>query len=1831
MKKNLFIFYLLVLYSSSYSLRESDSLVEMAKLAEEDNITEEIQINIKYNTAVYIGNTYNFYFETDYNDTILNIFNNSDIEEKTSFITQIYYSSTNYDVACHLWNPVNQNFKLFCQLLEKRWTYYPNIYLKKGEFTYGKYKINIIPPPSSKKFTLNQLKPVIPFLYSDEQVINMDNDRDIYELKFKMKEYDNQLLFLYSNEFKLYLDKCSKDDNYLICKITKEEIEEILEYNNQKFDIYSFTESYPLFLYRIDLINNITINDNIIKKQNIYVEITKLAQKTIIGTDFVTYETNVTSTSNFISGKFNIQKKYGSLLTPNYDNCYFKKTLNSPLLFLCQKIFLKDYLGEIREETILNNSSIKYDFYIQPVKNYEKMIFDGYFVTAFFVFPKLLDFNSNEELIINYMMKGILFLNNLRLNADSNNLNCSSRDIHLKCSVNRKHFENLKSGYYYTYHFSGDKSSSIIYELSPIQVIIPDDRRIYINVKGRDNKDSILIGKNKILYFETSFNNSEMNIFDKDDIDQIKFNITITDNNKNNYEIDCFFLHQNNHNMGIICYLKEDLINGTEKIILNDAQFSYKDYNIIIFSYDYINIELYNCTIPFLYSDTQFINIKEQEESYNLQFHIKAYNNEVLMLYDLDSKMKYSVLNYCQTNNEIINCKISKEKLEEILSMNNETFGIMAINDDIGAFPLRAINNIIINYNIIKKEDIFVGIVRMIEGNTEKGIPIALQTNVTSIQNLNTKIYNNYYYFKKTKNNPLYYLCLYKGGSSYKGLDLISELILDQIHYKYNFRIQPFSIDSAIQVSNYGTGIYLTYPDELDFRSQNTFSVQFIMGNPLYGGNISINNQNSMYYSNNSYLNCENQKGVKKCNISLSYFSDQIDKVFDYYYIYHSYNEELKIDYGVSPIKIIFPQKLLNLMIESNSNKQLLCQNGTIYFRTNYTDTKNNIFDISTIEEQTSFDSTIKLNSSDIIYSLSCRLWKPKNNNLIIICKLNESLNFNEDIIVNAYFNDSSFYYKNYVVSISSYELFTFQILKTKCPFLYADEHIFRINENEESYELNFKIDKYFNEPLLLSTTELNYITLNNCTRKSDNLNCLIEKEKIMEQYNNQICRVLFFNEFYGFHELTLISNISFIFDIPKQNIYIRITKLLENSIYFNDYIPYETNVTNISNIITDFFFLDSDIICYLKKIENEPLILLCHWPFRDNYHLPEIKNEIYLDNINIKYNFVILPVNNSQSFNVEGSGSLISFYYPPMLDFSLNTSLTIGIKMQYPDNFNNISLGSASNYLNCENSPLLSNPYKRCIVHINYFENNFNQSYYPFYHINHLKGSSRLYELSPIQVKLIFIKIKKEENINSIVIGANRIFHFITDFYDNPNIINKEEEDIILFESKIIDENNNEYIVKCRFWNPKNDKVRIICNLNENLRYENQNITLKPFSLDLKGYHIPIESNTYFKAYQVNYNISFLYSDKQVINIYNDIESYQLIFKKINYYQEQLILYKEKLRKINLDCIDGEKDVICYITKKNLLTKIISNNEELFYIAQKTNNNELIPMNSVIGIIINYHNVIAKTSINLKITRLLTPIVELNNFIVFETNISGISRLTTCSFNLPSNDGSIRKCLFKKNNERSNDKLLLLCDATSPGKSSLGNIKETTLEEINMYYNFNLAAIQNNDYFTITNKEDAIIYSVYPEELDFNQNDSFIIRYEVDYPERLIDIKLNNDSSSELECKNLKGIKECIVPQSHFQNSGDYYTYHTNSLGYKSISYEVTTIKITLKNESGDESDGYFIYILSGSIVGGLLVIGIIIFIVLRCKRKRVGSDALKNKIISDIQTTIELKEEIE
>ena len=171
---------------------------------------------------------------------------------------------------------------------------------------------------------------------------------------------------------------------------------------------------------------------------------------------------------------------------------------------------------------------------------------------------------------------------------------------------------------------------------------------------------------------------------------------------------------------------------------------------------------------------------------------------------------------------------------------------------------------------------------------------------------------------------------------------------------------------------------------------------------------------------------------------------------------------------------------------------------------------------------------------------------------------------------------------------------------------------------------------------------------------------------------------------------------------------------------------------------------------------------------------------------------------------------------------------------------------------------------------------------------------------------------------------------------------------------------------------------------------------------------------------------------------------------------------------------------------------------------------------------------------------------------------------------------------------------------------------------------------VQSDENFIVTNKENTIIYSVYPEEIDFNKNDAFILRYETDYPERLTSIKLNNNSSSELECKNINRIKECKVAQDHFSKNGEYYTYHDNSLGYKSISYEVSTIKVTMKTNTNPKptngnSKKNLVGIIVGSVVGGLALIAIIIIIVWRVKIKRNKYNSIEKEVLNS--NNMELK----
>ena len=206
----------------------------------------------------------------------------------------------------------------------------------------------------------------------------------------------------------------------------------------------------------------------------------------------------------------------------------------------------------------------------------------------------------------------------------------------------------------------------------------------------------------------------------------------------------------------------------------------------------------------------------------------------------------------------------------------------------------------------------------------------------------------------------------------------------------------------------------------------------------------------------------------------------------------------------------------------------------------------------------------------------------------------------------------------------------------------------------------------------------------------------------------------------------------------------------------------------------------------------------------------------------------------------------------------------------------------------------------------------------------------------------------------------------------------------------------------------------------------------------------------------------------------------------------------------------------------------------------------------------------------------------------------------------------------------------MLCIAANEQDKNHIGKLSKISFEDISILYNFIFIISRNYEDFKTESRYHPIILSVYPEELDFNKQDKYILRYETENPENITRLMFNNySSSSELKCNDKIKIKECIVTQNDFNQSGYYHTYHSFYQGIF-ISFEVTKIKVTLKEDSEPDSSYLItIGIIIGCTVGGLAVLGIIIYLILRYKRKaKAATNDEKNEVIMENQ--IELKEEI-
>ena len=284
-------------------------------------------------------------------------------------------------------------------------------------------------------------------------------------------------------------------------------------------------------------------------------------------------------------------------------------------------------------------------------------------------------------------------------------------------------------------------------------------------------------------------------------------------------------------------------------------------------------------------------------------------------------------------------------------------------------------------------------------------------------------------------------------------------------------------------------------------------------------------------------------------------------------------------------------------------------------------------------------------------------------------------------------------------------------------------------------------------------------------------------------------------------------------------------------------------------------------------------------------------------------------------------------------------------------------------------------------------------------------------------------------------------------------------------------------------------------------------------------------------------------------------------------------------------DCQEKQRELTCKLTRKKL--------EGFYWYNGGAHGTFLTTLNFNDEYGLKYHPFISivmnqvkqeKKDLYIEIITLLTNPVGTNNLIAFETNVKNISFIQTrffyLGFNRNSDKYQTQKMCFLKKNEYDKS-LLLLCHMDSSINTTLSLDRFSYLSlDILSYYN---VMITNKYYesFTITEKG-AHINAKYPDILDFSTKDELnftVYGHLIDYNGNLtLNIKIDN-----VKCKHGSGgynVIQCVVPKSHFEGekSGLYYLHYTNSLGEKSIFYEVTPFKVIL---SGSIVSYKFIFIL--------------------------------------------------
>ena len=259
--------------------------------------------------------------------------------------------------------------------------------------------------------------------------------------------------------------------------------------------------------------------------------------------------------------------------------------------------------------------------------------------------------------------------------------------------------------------------------------------------------------------------------------------------------------------------------------------------------------------------------------------------------------------------------------------------------------------------------------------------------------------------------------------------------------------------------------------------------------------------------------------------------------------------------------------------------------------------------------------------------------------------------------------------------------------------------------------------------------------------KNRNELNCQISRTQLEQKMYilGERPVVYIVNQEKGFIEQNLVGEIKVENgDIQKEDIYVGITHLIYNTT--STVVFYETNVTNLPFIKTSYYEFElTDPIsveyqCGLISGEKG-LILGCFPGYKSEgtYYLGNISKEIKLNDISIKYNFLIQPVFNNENFYYNNIRDHIYTASPETLDFTSKDYFYMVFGVKNPEKLRNVTLNPDSTNLDCV---VIGRENAACLVHKNHFDGKAN-GYYYIHNLNYKNEITISYLVPPIKVIL--------------------------------------------------------------------------------------------------------------------------------------------------------------------------------------------------------------------------------------------------------------------------------------------------------------------------------------------------------------------------------------------------------------------------------------------------------------------------------------------------------------